>query len=272
MINFFIRVKESLKIMDFLKKTVIVTGANRGTGRVIAENFTAHGAEVFIHSLNEGDSQSAAKEMGFGVPLWGDIACDSGSEQVLSQFQKKAQKLSILVNNLGSGSPGKWSDTSTDDWIKSYNKNTLSAVRMVNSFLPIIPSGGRIINIGTVGSTRPGKAMPHYYASKAALANLTSSLAKEVGELGITVNLVSPSLIRTEEVEAHFMKIATQNGWGSTFEEAEKTIVSHYAPNPMGRMATRLEVANVVLFLASSLASFINGQNINVDGGGLDLI
>ena len=272
MINFFIRVKESLKIMDFLKKTVIVTGANRGTGRVIAENFIAHGAEVFIHSLNEGDSQSTVKEMGFGVPLWGDISCDSGSEQVLSQFQKKAQKLSILVNNLGSGSPGKWGDTSTDDWIKSYNKNTLSAVRMVNSFLPIIPSGGRIINIGTVGSTRPGKAMPHYYASKAALANLTSSLAKEVGELGITVNLVSPSLIRTEEVEAYFMRIATQNRWGSTFEEAERTIVSNYAPNPMGRMATRLEVANVVLFLASSLASFINGQNIKVDGGGLDLI
>ncbi len=114
--------------------------------------------------------------------------------------------------------------------------------------------------------------MPHYYASKAALANLTSSLAKEVGELGITANLVSPSLIRTEEVETYYMRIAIENGWGSTFKEAEKSIVSSYAPNPMGRMATRLEVANVVLFLASSRASFINGQNIKVDGGALDLI
>ena len=272
MINFFNQTIESLKIMDFLKKTVIITGANRGTGRCIAENFIANGAEVFIHSLKEGDSLSTVKEIGFGEPLWGDISCDSGSDRVLSQFKKKSQRLSILVNNLGSGSPGKWTDTSTDDWIESYQKNTLSTVRMVNRFLPILSSGGRIINIGTVGSTRPGKVMPHYYASKAALANLTSSLAKEIGERGITVNLVSPSLIRTEEVEKYYLKIAIENGWGSAFEDAERTIVSNFSPNPTGRMATKLEVANVVLFLASSLASFINGQNIKVDGGALDLI
>ncbi len=258
--------------MDFAKKTVIITGANRGTGKCIAESFIENGADVFIHSLREGDSLSTVKEIGFGEPLWGDITCDSGSERVLSQFRKKSQRLSILVNNLGSGSPGKWTDTSTDDWVESYQKNTLSTVRMVNCFLPVISAGGRIINIGTVGSTRPGKAMPHYYASKAALANLTSSLAKEIGGRGITVNLVSPSLIRTEEVEAYYLKIAIDNGWGSTFEEAERTLVSNFSPNPIGRMATKLEVANVVLFLASSLASFINGQNIKVDGGALDLI
>ena len=87
--------------MDLLKKTVIVTGANRGTGRVIAENFIAHGAEVFIHSINEGDSQSAAKEMGFGVPLWEiSLATRVRSKSCLSF--KKGTKLSILVNNLGS--------------------------------------------------------------------------------------------------------------------------------------------------------------------------
>ena len=92
MINFFNQTIESLKIMDFLKKTVIITGANRGTGRCIAENFIANGAEVFIHSLKEGDSLSTVKEIGFGEPLWGDISCDSGSDRVLSQFKKKSQR------------------------------------------------------------------------------------------------------------------------------------------------------------------------------------
>ena len=96
MINFFNQTIESLKIMDFLKKTVIITGANRGTGRCIAENFIANGAEVFIHSLKEGDSLNTVKEIGFGEPLWGDISCDSGSDRVLSQFKKKSQRLSKI--------------------------------------------------------------------------------------------------------------------------------------------------------------------------------
>ena len=103
--------KPNCSRFQFLKKTVIITGANRGTGRCVAENFIANGAEVFIHSLEEGDSLRTVKEIGFGEPLWGDISCDSGSERVFSQFKKKSHRLSILVNNLGSGSSGKWTDT-----------------------------------------------------------------------------------------------------------------------------------------------------------------
>ncbi len=89
---------------------------------------------------------------------------------------------------------GKWSTTSTEDWIKLYDINTLSIVRMVQRFLPHLPDNGRIINLGTIGSTRPNNVMPHYYAAKGALATLTVSLSKEVGPRGITVNLVSPGL------------------------------------------------------------------------------
>ncbi|MBA57723.1 MAG: 3-oxoacyl-ACP reductase [Gammaproteobacteria bacterium] len=258
--------------MNFSGKKVLITGANRGTGLCIAETFLEQEGEIFVHSINKGDSEKTVKDLGSGVPLWGDLTTDDGCKFVLAEFKKKSSHLSILVNNFGGASPGKWMGNSSSTWIDSYQTNTLSAVRMIENFLPIMKSGGRVINIGTIGSTRPGKSMPHYYSAKAALGNLTSSLAKETGFRNITTNLVSPGLIRTEEVETHYLKIAKAKGWGNTFDEAEKKIVEHFSPNPIGRIATRLEIANVVLFLASPMASFINGQNIKVDGGALDLI
>jgi NAD(P)-dependent dehydrogenase (short-subunit alcohol dehydrogenase family) len=97
-------------------------------------------------------------------------------------------------------------------------------------------------------------------------------LAQELSDTGITVNLVSPGLIRTTEVEQAFLTKAVKAGWGDTFEAAETMIVKEYAPNPLGRMATREEIADVVVFVCSQRASFINGQNIRVDGGALGIV
>jgi 3-oxoacyl-[acyl-carrier protein] reductase len=114
--------------------------------------------------------------------------------------------------------------------------------------------------------------MPHYYAAKGALANFTVSLAKTLKGTGITVNLVSPGLIRTAEVEARFTETARKRGWGETFEEAESKLTEAYFDNPMERFATREDVAAAVIFLASAQAGFINAQNIRVDGGALDIV
>ena len=143
---------------------------------------------------------------------------------------------------------------------------------MVQRFCPKMQKGGRVINLGTVGSTRPNSVMPHYYAAKGALATLTVNLSKELGPNGITVNLVSPGLIRTPEVESHYLTRALESGWGDDFETAEEKITEEFFPNPLKRIATREEVADLVLFLASARAFFINGQNIRVDGGAVDIV
>ena len=260
--------------LNLENKNVLITGSNRGTGNDIAKAFLEEGARVFVHSLSDGGSESACEELAndLAQPLWGDITTDEGANQVLAQYLSHESQLDVLVNNYGEARRGKWSTASTEDWIRLYDINTLSIVRMVQRFLPHIPDKGRIINLGTIGSTRPNSVMPHYYAAKGALATLSVSLSKEVGPRGITVNLVSPGLIRTPEVESSYLKRARKEGWGDTFEEAEAKISENYFPNPLGRIATRREISSVVLFLSSELASFVNGQNIRVDGGAVDYV
>jgi len=254
--------------LQLTSKRVLVTGSNRGTGQIIAESFAAEGAIVFFHSPDEPEGDLSAN----GHTVWGDITADEGAGQVSQQVTGVAGGIDILVNNFGMATRGSWESAGADDWVKIYQVNTLSAVRMVQAFSPGMTAGGRVINLGTIGSTRPNSIMPHYYAAKGALATLTVSLAKELGPKGITVNLVSPGLIRTPEVEARYLKRAVDAGWGETFEEAEQKITEAFYPNPLGRIATREEVADVILFLASGKASFVNGQNIRVDGGAVDIV
>ena len=109
--------------------------------------------------------------------------------------------------------------------------------------------------------------MPHYYSAKGALATLGVSLAQSLRGTGVTVNTVSPGLIHTPDLEAGYRARAAKKGWGDNWEDILKHIVEEEFPNPCGRLATREEVAQLVVFLCSEQAGFINGQNIRIDGG-----
>jgi NAD(P)-dependent dehydrogenase (short-subunit alcohol dehydrogenase family) len=114
--------------------------------------------------------------------------------------------------------------------------------------------------------------MPHYYAAKGAMATMGVSLAKELAGTGITVNTVSPGLIRTPELEASFRKRGQREGWGDSWPEIEAQVVASDFPNPSGRIAEREEVAELVAFLCGDRAGMIHGQNIRIDGGAVDYV
>ncbi len=246
-------------------KTALVTGSHRGTGEIIANTLENEGATVIRHGLKDGDLDGAAP----GV--YGDIATESGCAQVIEQLAALGQRVDILVNNYGTASPGKWGKTPEGDWLDMYQKNVLSVARLCDALVPAMKADGwgRIVNLGTIGSHQPNRIMPHYYAAKGALATMSVSLTQELSNTGITVNTVSPGYIRTPELEAGFRLKAEKKGWGSDWITIERKVVETEFPNPCGRLATREEVADLVVFLCSERAAFINGQNIRIDGGAI---
>jgi 3-oxoacyl-[acyl-carrier protein] reductase len=255
-------------------KTALITGSNRGTGEVIAQTLAREGARVVFHSNEAGASEAAANAVDNACAVWGDLTTDAGAAQTLTQACAAVGTLDILVNNYGTASAGKWTRSSSEDWLDMYQKNVLSAARLIQGVTPAMKQRGwgRIVQLGTIGSHQPNSIMPHYYAAKGALATMSVSLTKELSHSGITVNTVSPGYIHTAELEAGFRLRAEKKGWGDNWDDIVEHIVATEYPNPCGRIASRQEVADLVTFVCSVNAGFINGQNIRIDGGAVSYV
>ena len=252
-------------------KWALVSGSHRGTGAIIAGRLADEGVRVLVHGFAADSATPIARDLPGAVAVHGDITTDAGATELIATCNAIAPSIDLLINNYGTSGRGDWDDTDTDDWLDMYQKNVLSAQRLIRAFTPamITRGWGRVINLGTVGSTKPNANSPHYYAAKGALANMTLSLARQLGPKGITVNLVSPGLIRTAEVEEMFIRRGRREGWGETWEEVEPHIARDI---PIGRIARREEVADLVVYLCSPRADAIHGQNIRVDGGALGIV
>ncbi len=258
-------------------KCAVVTGAYRGTGRLIALTLAVEGVHVLVHGFDKAAAEIVAAEIrasgGEASAIAGDITTDAGADEAIAAIRGLGGA-DILINNYGVADAGSWTKSGTADWIDAYQKNVLSTVRMTRGLLPDMKARGwgRIINLGTIGSTEPAARMPHYYASKGALATMTISLAKELSGTGITVNLVSPGLIRTPEVEASFIERGKAKGWGSTWAEVEPHVLSDFMDNLTGHVTLPEEVADMVVFVASPRASAMTAFNLRVDGGATALV
>lgn len=260
-------------------KCVLVTGSHRGTGEATARAFAAEGATVLVHGLEAGQAEPVAQSIvergGIAHAIHGDLLSDAGADAVAAAAAAHGA-VDVLVNNYGVASGGKWDEAGTASWTEMYERNVLSAVRMAQRFTPGMAERGwgRVIFIGTVGSVRPRAVMPGYYSAKAALPAVVVSLAKALAGTGITVNCVSPGLLRTAEVEAYYRTRAANKGWGDDWTEIERRAVAETFSN--GSAATRLgltaEVAATVVFLASAQAAYINAVDLRVDGGTADCV
>ena len=256
-------------------KRALVTGSSSGIGESIARALARQGATVVVHGRNAKRAQRVADEIkqqgGKAAVALGDLARQGDADRVVSQAIESLGGIDILVNNAGGADEGMkpWLDTTVEQWEKTFEQNVFSAVRLIRQLVPSMKKNGwgRVIQISSGVATQPFPIGPDYGAAKAAIVNVSVSLAKDLAGTGITVNTVSPGPILTPAAERVFRDVAKQQGWGEDWPEIERQAVKNLVPNPVGRLGTVEEVAAAVAFLASPLASYINGANLRVDGG-----
>jgi len=251
-------------VARFDDKCVVVTGAGHGIGRASVLRFASEGASVAVVDIRADEGQHVADECEAAGARAIAYQCDvSDAEQVESLVQRVVQDLGgidVLHSNAGRLRAGTVEETDLEEWNRTLAVNVTSMFLMVRSVVPVLRSrgGGAIVTTGSISGMFGEPALSAYTASKAAVVNLTRSLAIDFAKSGIRVNCVCPGWVDTGFNDPQFLhdKLTDQE----IITLIERTV-------PMGRQGLPEEMAAAVAFLASEDASYITGQTLLVDGG-----
>lgn len=250
--------------LNFTGKTVLVTGAAQGAGKVIAQKFYESGAVVIAADLHKPTwNESCTPGRVYGVEM--DVSDEQCVESTLDAVTKQAGEIDIVVNNAGIAIESPLKDFETKTWNKIFAVNangTFYCTRYVVRGLLARGVGGRIVNIASIAGKNGFASTSAYCASKAAVIGFTRGLAAELGAYDIGVNAICPGSVQTAMIERVIDRISANTG--KTREDVRTMMQSGI---PMKRFQQPEDVAALAMFLASDLAKNINGESINLDGG-----
>jgi 2,3-dihydroxy-2,3-dihydro-p-cumate dehydrogenase len=250
----------------FSGQTVIVTGAARGLGLVLAQQFAAQGASLVLADLDEAGLRAVAVSFPDErvVISAGDLSAQAGADAMASIAIETFGRIDVLVNNAGGGVIRPFLDHTDETLATTINRNLWTVIRATRAVLPFMleRAYGRIVNIGadSVRNGLPSHAM--YNAAKGGVHGLTTGLAREYAQQGITVNTVAPGGILTPEI-----KQMLDPGSDVYNKHVIQNISDLLVLYPMNRFAEMDEVASMTLYLASEAARYVTGQVISVNGG-----
>ena len=261
-------------------KRALVTGSSGGIGKAIAGALAGEGADVIVHGRNIERAEATVAGLSgpgrFGFVI-GDLATQDGAEAAAEAALDAFGGIDILVNNAGAVKPLNWEKTNIAHWIERFEDNVFSMVRMITRIVPQMQQRGwgRLLQIGSSSGTSALAVAPDYAAGKSAILNISASLAKQYGQCGITANTVSPGVILSELITYRFKALAEKTGKPAETDRDFYELMLEYdrsVANPLHRLGHLQEVGDLVAFLASPRAGYINGANIRIDGGNVGTI
>ena len=231
-----------------MARVVLVTGAARGIGRVIAEDLSADHDVAFTYRISDpARLQEAAPD---AFPIRHDMSDATGMHTLLQQVIDRFGRLDAIVNNAGAVEETPFGSANHTAHRKLFDTNLIGPMALLDAALPHLGPGAAIVNISSVNARFPPMGAAAYGASKAALDNWTVAAAKALGPRGIRVNGVAPGAIERDESP-----------------RSEELIAAFVKDTALGRVGRPDDIAGVVRFLLSDAAGFITGETITVSGG-----
>lgn len=248
-------------MLDFNEQVIIVTGSGspKGIGKTIAKTFAKQGGTVVIADMNTEGIANTVKEIeqeggkAFGIEL--NVTDKASVDNMVKTIMDKFGRIDVLVNNAGISQKVTVEDMTLEDMQRIFNVNMFGLFLCTQACMKPMREAkyGRIVNLSSVSGKRGGGVFggAHYSASKAAVLGFSKNLSREISADGVTINSVCPGLINTEI-------------WKSLPKEDAQKVIDGI---PMGRPGETQEVANAIVFLASKEASYITGEEIDINGG-----
>lgn len=256
--------------IELTGKTALVTGSTQGIGLAIAEQLARSGARVAVNGRTPARVDEAVAKLGEFDVL--GVAADVSTEEGTADLLRELPEVDILVNNLGIFGAVPPLEITDEQWRTYFDVNVLAAVRLIRSYLPGMTERGwgRAIQIASDSAIVTPAEMIHYGVSKTALLAVSRGFAKEAAGTGVTVNSVIAGPTHTAGVEDFVYQLVDKS---LPWDEAQREFMIKHRPQSLiQRLIEPEEIANMVAYLASPLASATTGGALRVDGGYVDSI